>query len=104
MQKDHKTIAEQEIAHAAGKFLSEEANRSPLITVTRANVSPDMANSTIFVSVFPESDEESALDFLKRKRSDFRDWVAHHVRLKKIPFFDFALDIGEKNRQVVQDL
>lgn len=104
MQKDHKTIAEQEIAHAAGRFLAEEANRSPLITVTRANVSPDMANSTIFVSVFPEADEENALDFLKRKRSDFRDWVARHVRLKKIPFFDFALDIGEKNRQVVQDL
>lgn len=104
MSKDHKAVAEQEIAHAAGKFIAEEANRAPLITVTRANVSPDMANSTIFVSVFPEQDEAVALDFLKRKRSDFRDWVAHHTRLKKIPFFDFMLDIGEKNRQVVQDL
>ncbi len=97
-------VAAREIAHAASMFIARESNRTSLITVTRADISPDGSRSTIYVSVLPESAEEDALDFLKRSRSDFKAWVMKEVRLRRIPFFDFALDYGEKNRQIVQPL
>lgn len=96
--------AAREIAHAASMYIARESNGTSLITVTRANLSPDSSRSTIFVSVLPESAEQEALDFLKRSRSDFKHWIKDEVRLRKIPFFDFEIDYGEKNRQVVQDL
>jgi ribosome-binding factor A len=86
--------------HAA-RFLSTESNRTSMITVTRVS-SNDKGNlATIFITVFPENQEDAALDFLKRKRSDFRAFVKYNARLMKIPFFDFEIDRGEKARQKI---
>lgn len=90
-----------ELAHAAGLFIARESNRESLITVTRADLSPDFKNATIFLSVLPVSQEERALDFLKRQRSEFRVYMKKHLKLKTLPFVDFAIDFGEKNRQDV---
>jgi len=94
----------REIAHAAGKFIALNSNKQSLITVLRADISSDFSQATIYVSVLPETYEKPALDFLKRSRGDFRNWIADELRLKRLPTFDFAIDFGEKNRQVVQPL
>ncbi len=85
----------------AATFIRDEANASPLITVTSVDVSPDLKRATIFVSVFPEAQEADALIFLKRKAGAFRSFVKQKARLKDIPHFDFAADYGEKNRQLL---
>lgn len=82
----------------AASFIRNEANTPPLITVTTANVSSDFAHATIFVTVYPEKDEEHALNFLKRKGGDFRGYAKRNANLKVIPFFDFKIDVGEKHR------
>ncbi len=101
-ERNRTELLAREVAHAAGDFIARESNRLSLITVTKVTLSPDYAQATIFVSVFPETAEEEALDFLKRQRSHFRTWVAERLRFKRVPFFDFAIDYGEKNRQTVQ--
>lgn len=83
----------------AATFIRNEANTSPLITVTGADMSADTHRATILVSVFPETQGADALTFLKRKRSDFRDFVKSESRLKHIPTFDFEIDYAEKHRQ-----
>ena len=88
----------------AARFLQEESNRTSLITVIDANVSKDLKKATIFVTVYPEDKEVSALDFLKRKRSDFKQFVKSKIKMKSIPFFDFKIDSGEKNRQKIDFL
>lgn len=88
----------------AAKFIESEANVPPLITVMRADVSRDLGHSTIFVTVFPETEEAQALHFLKRKGSDFRGFVKEKGNLKVIPFFNFEIDYGEKNRQHLDTL
>lgn len=85
-------------------FISQEANPSPLITVTGARVSRDLGHATIFVTVYPEKDEEQALHFLKRKGSDFRSYVKQRGNLKVIPFFEFSIDRGERHRQHIDTL
>ncbi|RJQ34695.1 ribosome-binding factor A [Candidatus Parcubacteria bacterium] len=92
------------IAHLAADYFARESNRESLITVTRADISPDLKNVIIFLSVLPESAEEQVLHFAKRSRTDFRDYVKSKSRLKFLPNFDFEIDYGEKNRQLIDDL
>lgn len=77
----------------AATFIRDEANASPLITVTGVTLSPDLRRATILVSVFPETQEAQALAFLKRKGGQFRSFVKQKARLKDIPHFDFSIDL-----------
>jgi ribosome-binding factor A len=88
----------------AAEFLSREADKSSIITVTNADISDDLKNATIFFSVYPEASEDVALNFAKRKRSEFKRFVKDKIRMKRIPFFDFELDLGEKNRRKIDEL
>lgn len=92
------------IAHLAGDFFARESNGQSLVTVTRAEMSHDLKNITVFFSVLPEKFEESALHFAKRKRADFREFLKAHTVLRYLPTIDFALDLGEKNRQRIDEL
>ncbi|OGG71146.1 hypothetical protein A3F27_01930 [Candidatus Kaiserbacteria bacterium RIFCSPHIGHO2_12_FULL_53_13] len=92
------------IAHLAGEFFARESNRQSLITVTRADVSPDIKNVTVYFSVLPEKFEDAALNFAKRVRSDFREYLKEYSVLRYLPTVDFALDLGEKNRQRIDEL
>lgn len=93
-----------EIVHLAGDFLAREAGPQSLITVTRADLSSDMKNIMLFISVFPETAEKTALDFCKRERSNLRQYVIDKSALHFPPTIDFQLDLGEKNRQRIDEL
>ena len=98
-----KKLAE-EIAHRAGEFIARESNRRSLITVTRATVATDFKNVVIFVSVLPQEQQGDAIAFLKRVRTDFHDFLKEKTVLRNVPTVDFVLDIGEENRQRIEDL
>jgi ribosome-binding factor A len=88
----------------AGEFIKKESNRNSLITVTKADVSKDLSNSSIYISVYPEEMEKTALDFLKRKRGEFRNFFKAKVKIRIVPFFDFKIDEGEKNARKIDEL
>ncbi len=88
----------------AAQFLQSESNYTSLITVTDVNISSDFKRATVFVTVYPEDSEASALNFLKRKRKGLKSYVKSKTKMKVIPFFDFEIDKGEKNRQRIDEL
>lgn len=88
----------------SGQYIAQQAHRDALITPTQAVVSRDLRQATIFVSVFPEEFETSALGFLKRHRSKFRAFLRKNTRLPVLPFISFELDGGEKNRQRIDEI
>ncbi len=98
------TQVAEAIAHRAADFFARESNRQSLVTVTRADVSPDLKNVMIFFSVLPESAEQDVLHFARRNRTEFREFLKDHATLKFLPNVDFELDLGEKNRQRIDDL
>jgi len=98
------TQVSQLIAERAAEYFARESNYLSLITVTRADMSPDLKEATVFLSVLPESAEASALDFAKRSRSEFRHFLTEKTRLARVPTIDFEIDYGEKNRQRIDDL
>lgn len=101
---ERKEKIEAMIKKLSAQFLERESDKTSLITVTRVDISPDFSNSKIFISVLPESKEEDALYFCKRKMTDFKKYAMKNLHMKAIPFFDVELDLGEKNRQKIEEL
>lgn len=93
-----------EIQKLAALFLEREGDKTSLITVTRADIAPDLKHSTIYISVLPDNKAEAALYFCKRKMTDFKKFAMKRLSMKAIPFFDVVLDRGEKNRQRIDEL
>ena len=92
------------IKELAAQFLARENNKTSLITVTSATVSPDLKRATIYITVFPDSKEKFALEFVKRKRKELREFLKKNMTVKIIPLIDIAIDLGEKNRQKIDEL
>jgi ribosome-binding factor A len=93
-----------QIKEVVANFLEAESNNLSLITVMSVDVSPDLKNAKILISVLPESKEKAALDFCKRKRSEIKNEIKKKMNLRSIPFVDIEIDKGEKNRQKIHDL
>lgn len=102
MYHDEK-LAEQ-IRELAAEFVSRESNRQSLITITGVRTFDANKNATVYFTVLPENQEEAALEFLKRQRSAFREYVKEKAPLGRVPFFDFQIDLGEKNRQRIEEI
>lgn len=86
------------------RFLELNGNNSSLITVTRVTLSADGKSATILFTVFPDDYQKTALEFAKRKRSEFKQFVKENSKLGRIPMLDFEIDLGEKNRQKIDAL
>lgn len=92
------------IKELSAEFLAREGNRTSLINVIHANCSPDMKRATIYITVLPIDKEKTALEFAKRKRPELRQFLKKNMPVKIIPFIDIAIDLGEKNRQKIDEL
>lgn len=94
----------EQIHHLASEFIERESNRNSLVTVTSVSLSDDNKSALILVTVLPETSEAAVVDFLKRKRSDFKSYFKNHGRIGRIPFFDFSIDHGQKNANRINEL
>ncbi len=94
----------ENLMHLAAEFFKLESNHQSLITITKADLAPNFSESTIYFTVLPKSQEKNALNFAKRKRRDFKKFVKKQVNMRRIPFFDFAIDEGEKHRQKIDEI
>lgn len=88
----------------AAQFFQREAGTRSLITVTDTTISPDFKRATIYITTIPTSEEERAIDFAKRKRTELREFIAKNGKLRTLPVFEIKLDEGERNRQKIDDL
>ncbi len=95
---------EQQIKETAAAFIERESNKTALITITRVTLLDRGRTATIFFSVLPESAEESALNFLKRKRAELRETIKKALSVHTIPFIDVMIDKGEKARHTIEAL
>lgn len=92
------------VKEVVSDFISRESNHSSLITVTRVDLDNSLKTGKVLISVYPEDKESEVINFLKRRRSDVRDHLKKKIRTRIIPFIDFLIDEGEKNRRRVDEL
>lgn len=88
----------------AGRYIAREAGRDTLITPTRATLSKDRQNATIYVSVFPDGQDDHAINFLMRHKDIFRNELKKTTRFVRLPYIRFEIDQGEKSRQHLEDI
>lgn len=92
------------IRELAANFIEREGNNTALITVSSVIIENRGKNALIGVTVLPDSKEEYTIDYLKRKKSDLRNYIKENSRLGIIPFIEIMIDRGEKNRQKIDEL
>lgn len=92
------------LRRSAALFIERESNHDALISVTHVEISPDMKNAKIFISVMPDSKAPGVVDFLTRKMKEFRQEFKKESRTSVLPFFSVFEDKGEKHRQHIEEL
>ena len=94
----------KELAKLFATFIERESNKTSLITVTRCDIAPNFKNVIVYLSVLPTDKEDSVISFMNRRKWDARDYVKKKLNTGIIPFVEFAIDHGEKNRIRVTEL
>ena len=94
----------KEMRKAFGEFIERESNKQSLVTVTRCDTAPDLSNVIVYVSVFPTDSEDQVIKFLNRRKYDARSYMKKRVMSRVIPQVNFMIDLGEKNRQHIDQL
>jgi len=102
--EDRQTKVAALLSELAAKYIQQEANTDPLITITHADVSKDYKNATIFFTTIPEDRQADALVFLQRGAGNLRHYVRKHMRIKVIPHLEFQIDYGERHRQYTDEV
>ena len=83
---------EKEIRKYTAEYISREASRQSMITVTRSELSSDGKRMVLYISVLPNRAEPIAMDFLKRHQDDIREYVKTHSKVQRVPWLRFSLD------------
>ena len=104
MKSERQEKMEVELLKLASNFIARESNKTALITATRCDLSPDFKNGTIYITVLPEDKERAGLEFLKRHLHELRDYIKKNMDMRVIPFFQVEIDMGEKNRQRIDEI
>ncbi|MES2224358.1 MAG: ribosome-binding factor A [Patescibacteria group bacterium] len=95
---------QDQIREIAARVIERESNKTALITITRVELFERGRKAMLYISVLPESGEDSAINFLKRKRKEIREEVKDRLNIRTIPFLDAEIDLGEKARRHIDEL
>lgn len=94
----------KEMKKLFAEFVERESNKNSLVTITRCIITRDRKNIDVLFSVMPQSEEKKVLGFLNRRKWDARDYMKKRIQTRVIPFVNFKIDEGEKNRQKIDRL
>lgn len=94
----------EELKKIAQDFFQRNTSGQSMITVTSADVSKDLRQATIRITVMPIEKEKAVFDFAKRMRADMRTDIKRRLPVKTIPFVEIEIDEGEKIRQKLDSI
>jgi ribosome-binding factor A len=92
------------ITRFAAEYFSIESNKDSLITITKTDIFDRGRRALVFFTALPREKEEASLEFAKRRRQDFRRFIMDKKSFGFMPRIDFCIDLGEHNRQRIDEL
>jgi len=77
-----------------GKIFIEELEFKPGVIVTVINVetSDSLESAVVWISIFPEDQAESVLNFLTKKAGDIQSILNKRLKLRFVPRIGFKID------------
>ncbi len=94
MSKRVNRVAEQ-MKKELGDIIIQKVKdpRIGFVTVTDVEVTGDLQNATVFISVLgSEEEKEATLKGLDKARGFIRTEIGRRIRLRKVPEIEFAFD------------
>ncbi|MFA6269906.1 MAG: hypothetical protein WC657_01710 [Candidatus Paceibacterota bacterium] len=88
----------------AAEYFSLESNKDSLMTVTKIELLDKGRRAIVYFTTLPREKENEALEFAKRRARDFRQFVMSKKSFGFVPKIDFCIDLGELNRQRIDEL
>jgi len=78
------------------KLILKEVNfpEKTLVTISRVDVSSDLANAKIGISVIPGERGDEVLEILKNKRGQLQYFLNKKMNIKPMPRIEFVRDFG----------
>ena len=92
-QKKVSRLVQKELSLIFQQY-TQEILGSIMVSVTIVRISPDLADATIFLSIFPVDDPDKALKVVKNNTTMIRKKLGESVRnqLRIVPVLQFHLD------------
>ena len=93
------------LEHQVSEILARdfEAPEGSMVTVMRAEVSPDLKTAKIFVSVLPENRTGSALEALRKQTRDVQRQLNSALSMKFFPRITWELDVTTRKYAAVDE-
>lgn len=92
------------ISKFAAEYFSIESNKDSMMTVTHTEMLDRGKRAMVYFTALPQEKEQEALEFAKRRRQDFRQFIIGKKSFGFAPRIDFSIDLGEHNRQRIDEL
>ena len=109
------TIRQQKVARLLQKEIGDmftkneiSAPKGVMISITQVRMSPDLGIARVYVSLFPATDKDMALEQIRKQTSEIRYVLGKKVKkqLRHIPslsfFLDDSFDYAEKIDQLLK--
>ena len=98
----------EKIASLLKKIISEFILRLGLknifITITHLEITKDLKNCKIFVSIYPAKNESQTFSKLNSEMKNLVKCVKEKTEFKFLPHFEFKIDEGEKKQQRIEEI
>lgn len=97
-------------AIVAGSLKNREPRLKGIISITEADVAPDLKTAKVYVSVFASSAEEkkNTIELLKENAGFIRRELAHVMRTRTVPALTFledaSIEYGAKMDELLEGL
>lgn len=77
----------------SGPLKNKEPNLKGIISVTEADVAPDLKTAKIYLSIYaPEEERERTFALIKENAGFVRKELARVMRMRTVPFLTFLFD------------
>jgi len=96
----------QLIKKELSQMLSKEIDfpKNVLVTLTRVETSPDLAQAKVYISVIPEKEEENVFNVLKKHISSLQKKLNKKLSMKFVPKIIFVEEKTTKEAGRIEEL
>ena len=97
--------AESTLMRAISQVLQRQVSDpriTGLVSITRIQVSPDLKDAYVYVSVLPEQHQNKTLHGLRHAAGHIHSLVRKLVAMRSVPKLDFRLDESIKKQAAVE--
>jgi ribosome-binding factor A len=89
-----------------GKIFQKDLDfdKGALVTITKAEVSPDVTHAKMSISVLPDSFEKKVMRYLQENIFEIQQLLNKRLVLRKVPKIRFVIDESIKKAARIEEL